>query len=448
MIGSLRNKLTQSFNRYRTDAEYRELIRTSFISLLVRMIGVGTGFLVTLVTSRYFSANALGIVSICVAILSLAGVAGKLGLDVAVMRLVAEYSWKNDFAAIKGLYITAMKLMVPVTLLISVVLYFSADWMAINIFHKEYLGSYLRINAWLTLPLVSLLFHSESTRGLKNITTYTFYQTSAVSTIALILLIIAFFSGHVAREVPVEIQFVSIGIAGVLSLVSWLKASQFTKHVSRAGEQSSGLIKIAMPMFTTTVLQLIMSWAGTLILASFATESQVGIYNALVRISVFTNITILAINSITMPRFAEAYAAGDMDALKRYSKQAARLIFLTSLPIFVGLACFPGFILSVFGKEFPGNEISLYILLAGQFIVVASGLPAQILNMTGKQHVLRNIAIVASIANVGTCLLLIPSWGIIGTSLAQVVGTLIWNALCIWYVKKHFGFFTFAQPDR
>ncbi|MBK6837026.1 MAG: hypothetical protein IPG90_01065 [Bacteroidetes bacterium] len=128
------------------------------------------------------------------------------------------------------------------------------------------------------------------------------------------------------------------------------------------------------------------------------------------RISVFTNITILAINSITMPRFAEAYAAGDMDALKRYSKQAARLIFLTSLPIFVGLACFPGFILSVFGKEFPGNEISLYILLAGQFIVVASGLPAQILNMTGKQHVLRNIAIVASIANVGTCLLLIPSW--------------------------------------
>ncbi|HRH67168.1 MAG TPA: hypothetical protein PLU53_12775, partial [Bacteroidia bacterium] len=72
MIGSLQNKLKESFGRYRTDAEYRELIRTSFVSLLVRMIGVGTGFLVTLVTSRYFSANALGIVSICVAILSLA----------------------------------------------------------------------------------------------------------------------------------------------------------------------------------------------------------------------------------------------------------------------------------------------------------------------------------------------------------------------------------------
>ncbi|MBK7850060.1 MAG: flippase [Bacteroidetes bacterium] len=445
MIGSLQNKLKESFDRYRTDPEYRELIKTSSVSLLVRMIGVGTGFLVTLVTSRYFSANALGIVSICVAILSLAGVAGKLGLDVAMMRLVAEYSWKNDFAAIKGLYITALRLMVPVTLLISIVLYFSADWMAGTIFHKDYLASYLRINAWLTLPLVSLLFHSESTRGLKNITSYTFYQTSAVSTLALILLVGAVFTGHVAREVPVEVQFVSIAVAGVLSLWSWLRASQFTLHKSRTGEKSSGLLKIAMPMFTTTVLQLIMSWAGTLILASYATESQVGIYNALVRISVFTNITILAINSITMPRFAEAHAANDRDALKRYSHQAARLIFLTSLPIFIGLACFPHLILSVFGKEFPGNESSLYVLLAGQFIVVVSGLPAQILNMTGRQHVLRNIAIVSSIANVGSCLLFIPAWGILGASLAQVVGTLIWSVLCIWNVKKHFGFFTFAQ---
>jgi len=85
------------------------------------------------------------------------------------------------------------------------------------------------------------------------------------------------------------------------------------------------------------------------------------------------------------------------------------------------------------------------VLLAGQFIVVVSGLPAQILNMTGRQHVLRNIAIVSSIANVGSCLLFIPAWGILGASLAQVVGTLIWSVLCIWNVKKHFGFFTFAQ---
>ncbi|MFN8144510.1 MAG: flippase [Bacteroidia bacterium] len=442
MIGSLQNKIRETFERYRSDAEYRELIRTSFFSLIVRMIGVGTGFLVTLFTSRYFSAGALGIVSICVAILSLAGVAGKLGLDVAMMKLVAEYSWKNDFSTIKSLYLKALQLMLPVTFVISLVLYLSADWMAIHYFHKEYLGTYLKINAWITFPLVLLLFHSESTRGLKNITSYTFYQTSAVSSIALVLLVIAVFTKNVPREIPVEIQFVSISIAGVMSLMSWLKASRFASNKTAPDAPKSDLLKIAMPMFTTTVLQLIMSWAGTLILAAYATESQVGIYNAMVRISVFTNITILAINSITMPRFAEAYAANDTEALKRYSNQAARLIFVTSFPIFIVLSCFPGLILSIFGKEFPGNEGSLYVLLAGQFIVVISGLSAQILNMTGRQHVLRNIAIVACLFNVSSCALLIPSHGIMGTCIAQVIGTFVWNTLCIWYVWKHFGFST------
>ena len=30
MIGSLQNKIRETFERYRSDAEYRELIRTSF----------------------------------------------------------------------------------------------------------------------------------------------------------------------------------------------------------------------------------------------------------------------------------------------------------------------------------------------------------------------------------------------------------------------------------
>ena len=69
MIGLLPAKFKESLARFNSDPEYRELISTSFFSLLVRMIGTGTGFLVTLVTSRYFGAGALGIVSICLAIL-------------------------------------------------------------------------------------------------------------------------------------------------------------------------------------------------------------------------------------------------------------------------------------------------------------------------------------------------------------------------------------------
>ena len=198
-------------------------------------------------------------------------------------------------------------------------------------------------------------------------------------------------------------------------------------------------------MFTTTLMQLIMSWAGTLILAAYANESDVGIYNALVRISVVTNITILAINSLAMPRFAESFASSSFDVLKKQSEESTRLIFLTSLPIFFILTFFPHWILSIFGKEFPGNESSLYILMAGQLIVCFTGLPSQILNMAGRQHVLKNIAIISAFVNVLSCFLFIPQLGIIGACYAQLAGIFTWNLLCTISVKRHFGFFVFFK---
>ncbi len=442
MIGSLPDKLRDALRKFRTDRDYGELVRTSFFALLVRVSGVFTGFLVTLITSRYFGADALGITAICLAILSFSSVFGKLGMDVALMKYVAGYALNKNFGGIKSVYLRAVKVILPVTLIISVVLYFLAPWMAEYLFHKPSLTSLLETNAWLALPLVFLLINSECIRGLKRIRTYTFLQTVSVSLIATILLIAAsFYSSD--NQWPAYIQFISITIAGVFSTFLWIKYSKHREHKAKGEVTSGKLIRTSSSMFTTTLMQLIMSWAGTLILAAFVSESEVGIYNALVRISVFTNITILAINSLSMPRFAESYAAKDFTSMKKLAGESARLIFLTSLPIFILLAAFPQWILSVFGKEFPGNEGALLVLLAAQFVVCFSGLPSQILNMSGRQDVLRNIAVISAIVNLSACFLLIPKFGIMGACYAQLAGTFIWNLLSSISVKKHFGFTVF-----
>jgi O-antigen/teichoic acid export membrane protein len=441
MIGSLPDNFRNALKKFRTDREYGELIRTSFFALLVRLTGVITGFVVTLITTRYFGANALGIVSICLAILSFSSVFGKAGLDVALLKFVAGFAQNKNYQGIKGVYLEAVKIILPITLLVSVMLYLVAPWMAESLFHKPYLAGLFRMNAWITLPLVMLLIHSECIRGLKRIRTYTFLQTVSVSLFAVIFLVITMiFTTN--KEAPVQIQFACIALSGILSTVLWLSYSRFSKNKSVIEIPPKDLFRTSSTMFTTTLMQLTMSWAGTLILASYVNESEVGIFNALVRISVATNITILAINSLATPRFAESFAAGNFTLMKKYSEESARLIFLTSLPIFFVLAVNPRWILSVFGREFPGNESALYILLAGQFIVCFCGLPSQILNMAGRQHVLRNIAIISAIVNVIFCFLLIPRSGILGACYAQLAGTFTWNLLSTISVKRHFGFLT------
>jgi O-antigen/teichoic acid export membrane protein len=447
MIGLLRSNFGSWRDRFVKDASFRHLVRASFFSLIIRVAGLATGFFVTVITSRFYGADALGIVSICIAILSFASVIGKLGMDVALMRYIAELFTVGNFAGIKHVYLKSFRFIVPVSIGISAILFFLSPAIAGSLFHKPHLADLLKVNSLFVLPLVILLVNSESIRGLHRIRAYTFLQTSAVSIIATILLIcsLAFFK---SKYVPISIQFISITLASIISIVLFFKLIGWNKYGSDAVIDSRKLIRTSSPMFITTIMQLIMTWGGTLIMAAWYSESEVGVYNAIVRISTFTNISILAINSIASPRIAAAFSSGKTEEMKKLTMEAAQLIFLSSVVVFLPLFFFPHLVLSVFGKDFTGNEFSLELLLAGQLFVSFSGLASQVLNMADREKNLRNNALIAAVFNIGACFLLIPPYGISGACIAQVIGMVVWNVLCIYSVKKQFGFFTFYRPGK
>lgn len=442
MIGLLRNNFLDWKKRFSTDESFRHLVRASFFSLVIRIVGLGTGFLVTVITSRFYGADALGVVSICIAILSFASVVGKLGMDVALMRYIAEFYVNSNFSAIKHVYLKSLRFIVPVCIVTTGILYLLSPVIAGDFFHKPHLSELLKINSFFVLPLVILLINSESIRGLHRIRAYTFLQTSAVSILATGFLLIAMVFGN-GIFIPVYIQFVAITIAAILSLYLFIQFSGINKHTGLGSIDSKKLINTSSPMFITTIMQLVMTWGGTLIMASYYSEAEVGVYNAIVRISTFTNISILAINSIASPRIAAAFSSGKLDEVKKLSREATQLIFVSSIIVFLPLFLFPHFLLSIFGKDFTGNELALRLLLAGQLFVSFSGLSAQVLNMADREKNLRNIALISAAINLLACFILIPRYGISGACIAQVAGMVVWNLLCNFSVKKQFNFFTF-----
>lgn len=441
MVRSLLAETMEFLRRFRHDFAFRELVMTSWRSFLIRMAGVLTGFLVTWITARFFSAEALGVVSICIGMLSVASVFTKMGHDIALMRFISNFFSEGRMASIRAVYLTSARVVVPVGIMMTLLFYLSADWLSVHVFHKPNLAAILRWNSFLLLPLTYIQIHSECLRGMRKIEDYTFLQTTAVSTFALAGLILVYFAGA-SGDMPVIVQFICIALTAVLSLYRWMKVSGSDEHSPVETVTPRSLRTTAGPMFTTTIMQLLMSWSGQLILAVWQPASMVGIYNALVRVSVFTNITILAINGLMMTRFATAFHSGDSMALRRHSSEATRLIFLTSLPLFAALFLFPNLILAVFGPAFRGFERELLVLVFGQFAVVCSGLPGQLLNMTNRQSILRNVAVVSAAVNVLCCLFLIPSFGMIGACWAQFVGTFVWTGLCIVAARKEFGFIT------
>src|SRR4051812_26993675 len=123
MNGLLPDSLNNVLKKFRLDSDYKEFVRAGFFALLIRVSGIFTGFLVTLFTARFFGADALGIVAICLAVLSFASVFGKLGLDVAIIKYIPSFAVRNNYAAIKGVYLNVLKIILPLTVMISLLLF-------------------------------------------------------------------------------------------------------------------------------------------------------------------------------------------------------------------------------------------------------------------------------------------------------------------------------------
>lgn len=92
-----------------------------------------------------------------------------------------------------------------------------------------------------------------------------------------------------------------------------------------------------------------------------------------------------------------------------------------------------------FGSLYETAYIPLIILLVGQLINSGAGSVGLLLNMSGYERETARGMMVAAVLNVVLNLLLIPLWGINGSSLATSVSLIVWNVLLWWAVRKRLG---------
>lgn len=108
------------------DAHLKELIQGSSTAFLLRIFGFLVGYLFILIITRSFGADIIGLFAISLTILQITVVIGRLGIDTALLRFVAEYSSQQKWANIKSVYLKSIYVILPVGLVLSILLYFSS----------------------------------------------------------------------------------------------------------------------------------------------------------------------------------------------------------------------------------------------------------------------------------------------------------------------------------
>ena len=432
------------------DKNLIELLKGSSTTFVVRILGLLVNFLFIFIVSRFYGAKVLGIYALSLTLLHIISIAGKIGMDVAIMKYISEFSLNRKWNSIDIISRKTIKLVLPISLVLTLLLIFFSDQIATSVFNKGYIGKYFRIVSIAIIPNIFLLINAEKLRGLKEIRSYSFLQFFSIPFLSFLIIGGSLILIH-NEYIPVVVLTISVIITFVISMFLW--RGSFEKRILNfpgkgPGHDSSSLryrelISLAVPIMFTNSLVLLMGWTDTIMLGVFRTTFEIGIYRVPLKLSVITATTLIAINSILGPKISELWSKKDIDGIKRIVQQSTIIIFSISLPCIILFWVFPKPILGIFGNDFKAASTVLVILSIGQLFNAIVGPVGSMLIMTGKQVVLQNIVLIGSVINIILNFLLIPPFGINGASTASMVSLIFINLTSFFYIRKVYGFFTF-----
>ncbi len=451
-------------DKINSDLHLKELLKGSGISFAFKIIGMGFGYIFTILLTRNYGAKVMGIYALSLVVLQVGTIIGRLGMDTAVLRFVAEYNSQNKKDMVNEIYKKIIKLVIPISLAISIAIFFLSPYISHYFFHKNYLSNYFRIIAIGIVPYVLFIINSESLRGLKKIKEYAFLQNMGISFVASILLGLSLFIVK-NNYIPVTIYIISMFLMSLLSFFLWFKKFNFNSNTNISEPQTlssnsdnlslgnksneisyKNILSISTPMLISGSLGVFLGFIDIIILGIFKTSTAVGIYSVAIKLSSIVVLSLATINVIAAPKFAEFWAKGDKQGLLKIARQSTKIIFWISFPILLLMVIFSNYILGFFGHGFRTGELALIMLAFGQFINSISGSVGYILEMTGFQIFTQNIMIASVIMNIIMNLLLVPKYSIDGAAFASMITIIFWNLTMGVKVSSILGGWVFYRP--
>jgi len=438
--------MKERFLKALEDKDFSELFQKGGLSFLIRIGGQIMGFLMSFVIAHYYGARGLGNYVLAIVVLRIFTLVAKLGLDTFSIRFIASFAKQGKWNSIKLFRRKILGLLIITSIISSILMYFLsgiiADLININ-------AEYIRLISFFVLPMVFFMLHYQSLRGLKRIAEFSFFyrMSQATFSIASLFIISAFITSD---NVPIYAYLTSLCIVSSLAFITY--KYWFSKKAKLASSEVienltiRNMLKISIPLMLAQSVQFIMAWTDKLMIGNMINAESVAVYGVAFRFSMGVSITLMAINSIASPKFAEKYANNDILGMGKIAKQSAKLIFWTTIPLAAILLIFPKFFMGLYGVEFLIGFEVLRWLIIGRIVNAFSGSVGNLMQMSGQQKSYMNILIIGSVINVLLNCFLIPIYGIKGAAFASVSSLSFWNLSMVLVVKKKFGFYTFYMP--
>ena len=203
------------------------------------------------------------------------------------------------------------------------------------------------------------------------------------------------------------------------------------------------LLRYSVPLFLSLVVTAGTNYVDRLILAVLTTLSNVAVYNYAILIATGSLYVVAPFITVLIPKFSELFGRGDPRALRALVRRANTLIVLVYVPIGLALAALSPVVLRILaGPAFESASFPLAMLV----VISAVFVPYSNLICLGtgiqRSPDVFGATVLALVANISLCFLLVPTLGMIGAAIGN--SSLTWVTLIVLYFRLHHtGFIQF-----
>ncbi len=403
------------------------LASQSAIIFLSRIFGAGVMFLGQAAIARFWGQAELGEYLVVIAAANLIGVFLPLGFQTIGTYFAAEYRAKGQGRMIWRFALAAYGQWLAMTLLVvafglSLLTFFGPTGVVIS----SHFPAVVAIAASTSLMLLNASLLIGLKRPFAGYAADTLIRPTLV--LAGFVVTMAVFDGGIAQML--NIFAIGYGIVGVLhfSLTVWslsrVPAGTGQEVVSR---EMGRWWRFAVPWVLVTMATDFFFDIDLIALSNLLSHADLAIFGVCARIFSLASFGVVAVYAVILPEVFEAEAMSDRTRFLTRIGDANVVAAWLSLGLFAAACVFGPVVLLLFGPGFLVGSVPLAVLCLALAVRSAFGPTNLVLSI--HDHPYASLPAVAAglLTLIGTNLLLVPPFGLIGASIAALIAMLVWS---------------------
>lgn len=403
------------------------LARGVGIGFALLAAGAGSAYVMQLCLARWLGVTAYGTYTYVIAWSGLLAIAAGMGFPTLVLRVLPDYSIREDWGRVRGMLATSLVgtvLIGAVIALLGITLVLSLGWQSKASVPDSVLGLVM-------VPLLALMaVQQEMFRSFRRIGLA--YAPSLLLRPSLVILggacVLAF--GH-QLDSSAALALTATATVFVIGLQAW----RFRRVVgpivlsARPVYEQRIWIKAALPLLLVSGFVIILQQADIVMVGAILGDRAAGLYGAAAKTASLVGLILIAVNAIGVPMLSALFAQDRHKDLQQLASAIAAWAFWPSCLLSIILATCAPLVLSTFGPAFASAEWQLRVLLVGQIVNAAAGSVGWLMLLSGRQNVAAWVYGWVALIHVVLLAVVIPIFGTLGAAAVTTLTMSLWN---IW----------------